>query len=66
VTALNDVVAEANSPARPSPAAAANVGADPAPANMRIESIPGGNTEKFIPHLFHQLNVERRAARADP
>jgi hypothetical protein len=33
---------------------------------MRIESIPGGNTEKFIPHLFHQLNVERRAARADP
>src|SRR5271166_5042983 len=53
VTELNEVAAEANSPARPSQAAAAsNIGADPAPENIRIELISGGNTEKFMSHPF--------------
>jgi hypothetical protein len=66
VTELNEAAAEANSPARPSQPAASSIGADPAPANIRIELISGGNTKKLIPHLFHPLVVERRAVQADP
>ncbi|EFP30303.1 hypothetical protein TMFG_01320, partial [Mycobacterium tuberculosis SUMu006] len=48
VTNPNDSAANPNSAANPSQAAAAaNIGPDPAPKNIRPELISGGNTEKF-------------------
>lgn len=52
VTERNDDAAKASSDARPSQAVAANIGPDPAPANMRAELIPGGKTRKFIAEAF--------------
>ncbi|BBZ40455.1 hypothetical protein MCNS_35180 [Mycobacterium conspicuum] len=49
VTDANESAAEPNSAASPShAAAAASVGPEPAPENIRSELISGGNTEKFI------------------
>jgi hypothetical protein len=49
VTDTNDSAAAPNSDANPSHAtAAANIGPEPAPENIRKELISGGNTEKFI------------------
>lgn len=42
MTGLNESAAEANSPVSASQAAAARIGADPAPANIRISLISGG------------------------
>jgi hypothetical protein len=49
VTVVNEDAADDNSPASPCQAvAASNMGADPAPANIRNELISGGNTRKLI------------------
>jgi hypothetical protein len=49
VTLENDDAAEDNSSANPfQAAAAANMGAEPAPENIRAELTSGANTEKFI------------------
>ena len=49
MTDENDDAADPNSEANPSQAAAAfNIGAEPAPENIRAELISGANTEKFI------------------
>lgn len=49
MTEENDAAADPNSEASASQAAAApNIGAAPAPANIRAELISGANTEKFI------------------
>ena len=49
VTDLNEAAAEPSSLASPSQAAAAaSIGPDPAPANIRPELISGGNTTKVI------------------
>jgi hypothetical protein len=46
---LNEDAAEPNSEANPSQAAAAsNIGAEPAPANIRAELISGGITKKLM------------------
>ncbi|BCI87994.1 hypothetical protein NIIDMKKI_32000 [Mycobacterium kansasii] len=46
----NDSAAESSSDANAFQAAAAsNIGAEPAPENIRAELISGGNTKKFIP-----------------
>ncbi len=74
VTELKEAAAEANSIASWSQAtAAADMGSDPAPPNMRAELISGGNVEKFMAPTFpgctefmaaHQPAVgERRVAR---
>jgi hypothetical protein len=45
-----DCAADPNSAAKPSHAdAAANIGAEPAPAYIKSELISGGNTKKLIP-----------------
>ena len=45
----NDDAADPSSEANRSQAAAAfNIGAEPAPENIRAELVSGGNTEKFI------------------
>jgi len=49
VTDENDDAADPNSEANASQAAAAfNIGAEPAPENIRAELTSGANTEKFI------------------
>jgi hypothetical protein len=49
VIAENDDAAEDNSSANPfQAAAAASMGAEPAPENIRAELTSGANTEKFI------------------
>ncbi|WP_197517870.1 hypothetical protein [Mycobacterium sp. E796] len=56
VSQLKGAAAEADSPIRRS-----------RPARMiRVELISGGDAKKLIPHLSHQLVVERRAVQADP
>ncbi|OBJ44857.1 hypothetical protein A5629_04115, partial [Mycobacterium tuberculosis] len=50
---LKEAAAEANSIASWSQAtAAADMGSDPAPPNMRAELISGGNVEKFMAPTF--------------
>ncbi|BBX96600.1 hypothetical protein MLAC_18940 [Mycobacterium lacus] len=70
VTDPNDAAAEVSSSARPAQdAAAAAIGSDPAPANIRAELISGGNTEKFIvPTFFGSpgINGSSQASRPRP
>jgi hypothetical protein len=63
VIAENDDAAEDNSSANPfQAAAAANMGAEPAPENIRAELTSGDNTEKFI-RTVPSLSVRGNHAR---
>ncbi len=58
VTDPNAAAADPNSSANPAhAAAAANIGAEPAPQNIRNELTSGGNTEKFINPPLLQRNI---------
>ncbi len=61
VTDENAAAAVLNSSANPSQAAAAaSIGPDPVPANIRSELISGGNTEKFITVVLVPVPSQRR------
>ncbi|BBX75171.1 hypothetical protein MSHI_30770 [Mycobacterium shinjukuense] len=58
VTDENETAAESSSPAKAShAAAAASIGPDPAPANIRAELISGGKIVKFIMPNSSQLQL---------
>jgi hypothetical protein len=67
VTDENDDAADPNSEANPSQAAAAlNMGAEPAPENIRAELISGANTEKFIATSLRQRPAAITPAASSP